>query len=209
MQYLYCVYPTLEVCLPGPFTKCQGGLELKHECPAGHSIGEPANSFSYENFTDTRDSKIYRTVKIGGQTWMADNLNYDDPDSKCYDNNSSNCTTYGRLYDWATAKRVCHSGWHLPTKDEFDVLINYTGGHLKSKENNGTDFFGFAALLGGYGSVTTFYEGGNIGRWWSNSTDENGMFFAYAMTIRKDYSYGASLQKPHYDSFNSVRCIKD
>jgi len=80
-------------------------------------------------FTDSRDGKSYKTVKIGDQTWMAENLNYEISDSWCYDNNSSNCNTYGRLYTWVTAQNVCPSGWHLPSRDEWNILFEY----LKNK----------------------------------------------------------------------------
>ena len=66
--------------------------------------------------TDFRDGQIYKTVTIGDQVWMAENLNYaytdvpfeisgdtDDSTSWCYDNDPVNCSKYGRLYTWAAA----------------------------------------------------------------------------------------------------------
>ena len=120
----------------------------------GNKTASPsvASGVSGGLFTDKRDGKKYKTVKIGNQTWMAENLNYAANGSKCYDNNSENCKKYGRLYDWTTAmtlpssckkitcasriqtkhRGVCPSGWHLPNNNEWTKLMEF----LASNEND-------------------------------------------------------------------------
>ncbi len=77
----------------------------------------------YDTFTDIRDSQVYRTMKIGHERWMAQNLNYKTDSSWCYDRRPENCTKYGRLYQWTAASNACPEGWHLPTGFEWGTIL--------------------------------------------------------------------------------------
>jgi uncharacterized protein (TIGR02145 family) len=165
-----------------------------------------------EFFTDPRDNKKYRVVKIGSQTWMADNLNWDGA-GVTYENKKSNGKKYGRLYKWDEAMKSAPPGWHLPTDAEWQELVDFAGGNenaaiaLKSEEWDGDDRHGFSALPGGYrGRHGDFNDIGDDGDWWSATEKDSerayyrGMLSGDAEVYRYDY---------YKDTSFSVRLVKD
>ncbi|MDR3013653.1 MAG: leucine-rich repeat protein [Chitinispirillales bacterium] len=184
-------------------------------------------SISYSSLTDPRDGQTYRTVRIGGKTWMAENLNYTTNNSRCYEDEDSNCEIYGRLYTLDAAQRACPAGWTLPERedwlnliqavggrwDERDYSYSVAGGKLKSKigwgTGGGTDVFGFSALPGG--SRGWWEESGNFngigsrGNWWGGGT---GYIISDNENVRyPDFSDGQDKRHFPYSSL-SVRCVQ-
>jgi uncharacterized protein (TIGR02145 family) len=190
------------------------------------------------SFTDTRDGQVYEWVKIGDQVWMAENLNYDQDsygNDWCYDNNSLNCDTYGRLYDWNAVMQgesssnsnpsgvqgVCPDGWHVPSVDEWTELENYVSndGHsgsvgtaLKSTSGwndngNGTDDYGFSGLPGGYRDYNgNFDDVGGSGFWWSAADISASSAWSRFLLYFKEYFGWDNCSK---DYGFSVRCLRD
>lgn len=116
---------------------------------SGTSYGEEQ---SFTTLLADVDGNIYKTVTIGTQVWMAENLRttkyrngnliskITDPTAWAsqttgaycsYDNSTSNYTTYGYLYNWyaaTDARFIAPTGWHIPTQAEWTTLMNYLGG---------------------------------------------------------------------------------
>jgi uncharacterized protein (TIGR02145 family) len=220
---------TIALALAFTFNACDSG--------GGGDGGNDGGS----NYTDKGNSiSSYKTKTIGTQVWMTENLNYKVAGSLCYGEGSSsysssevqsNCNKYGRLYDWATAKTVCPSGWHLPSNEDWDKLYHYADGtsgtsspyssstagkYLKAtsgwddyngNSGNGTDAHGFSALPGGHGiSGGLFGTVGYNGYWWSSSEyDSGGAYRRYMLYDYEDAGYGYGDKSSLY----SVRCVKD
>jgi uncharacterized protein (TIGR02145 family) len=81
-------------------------------------------SVPYDTLHDARDSRSYRTVRIGLQNWMAQNLAFGLDGTWCYGNDSADCEEMGRLYTRNQAEHACPAGWHLPAGPEWDTLFH-------------------------------------------------------------------------------------
>jgi len=161
--------------------------------PAAAAAEKPAEKADGNTFTDSRDGKKYKTVKIGEQVWMAENLNYAAKGSKCYGEGDkvnkglddkyntiyatlsnaeiqANCAKYGRLYDLETAKTVCPAGYHLPSREEWDKLPQIVGGEqTKECGENGCEE-GYIVIWEGTGKKLKSKSGWND----HNGTDDFG-----------------------------------
>lgn len=183
-----------------------------------NSVTVTANfGVTFETFTDSRDSKTYKILTIVSYTWMAENLNFETPNSWCYNNDNSACDKYGRLYTWEAAETACPTGWHLPTLEEWNIWINYVnlytaGTELKSKSPDwdGSDGYGFSALPGGKRGVNgIFVNLGTGGYWWMNEPGgpsfSDDVYYYVMETGRRDVlqDYGSR------NNGFSVRCLKD
>jgi uncharacterized protein (TIGR02145 family) len=191
----------------------------------GYVVDDDVSSITYGGQT-------YKTIKMpDGKVWFAENLNYNAEGSKCYDNKTSNCNKYGRLYSWATAKKACPSGWHLPSHTEwsnlekavggkhgiveaegYNISFSTAGGIFKSKigwhdDGNGTDDYGFAALPGGSGnSDGNFNNAVSNGIWWSSTEDTVTNAYYLLISYKNMGAYWGSNDKT---GLYSVRCVKN
>ena len=210
--------------------------------------------------TDSRDNKVYKTVTIGTQTWMAENLNYaytsvpykfdskcgsytSDSTSWCYDDDPSNCDKYGRLYTWAASmdsigtwstngigcgygstcsptypvRGICPTGWHMPTKAEFETLFTAVGGSFQAakrlKSTSGweaagkaIDAYGFSALpAGARDNKGAFSSPGLYASFWSATEFRD---YAYNIFLYGNDEFAYLKYVDKYLGL-SVRCIKD
>ncbi len=111
----------------------------------------------------TYDGESYDTILLGEHCWFKDNLNYEtQTGSWCYDDNSSNCNNYGRLYDWETmmngstqerSQGVCPQSWRVPSDEDFKILERYLG--MARLDSNNTEWRGEGLDIGDIMKVST------------------------------------------------------
>jgi len=230
---------------PTSTTKYYGRWENSCGNSSCKNITVTVSTFTCGTSTITYNGVTYNTVQIGSQCWLKENLkttHYNDGTSIpnvtdnaiwetttsgaycCYDNNPSNCNTYGALYNWyaVNTDKLCPNGWHVPSDAEWTTLVNYLGGasvaggalkeagtsHWSSPNTSATNSSGFSALPGGYRDYSdgSFYDLGYLGCWWSGTEGDG----SYAWSRYLDYCnadvYRYSANKRY--GF-SVRCLRD
>lgn len=194
-------------------------------------VVEPTpQAWNYSTFTDARDGKIYKTIKIGNQEWMAENLAFKtDRGSWNYGGSEKIGAKYGRLYTWEAAKLAIPNGWHLTTDEEWKQLemeLGMTktaadssqfrgtneGTKLKAtndwaENGNGTNDIGFTALPGGFRSNSGGYFVIEWHSYWWTATESDNLSAWYrfiASSESKIYRQAGYKGDAYY-----VRCIKD
>ena len=191
----------------------------------------------FGEMTDARDGQTYQTVKLGDQTWLAQDLNYETEDSWCYQDDPANCDIYGRMYNWEAAMAACPDGWHLASDEEWATLIHYldprsdpastmqeshvAGGMMKatgtledgsglwrSPNKDATNISGFSALPSGTRIGSGYFNQGQHVFFWT-STEFNA---DCAWTRMLDYGQSGIFRHDEEitkDYGVAVRCIMD
>ncbi len=195
------------------------------------------------------DGNVYQTIQIGDQEWMMENLkvtHYSNGDpipevtsnstwcglnygAYCnYDNELVNVATYGRLYNWFAvddSRGISPEGWHVPTDDEWQTLVDYLGGssvaggkmketgtiHWNSPNHGATNESCFTALPGGFRNFDfgDFFHMGSRAFFWSSSDyNSNRAWRAWIRSLYYAYSGVSSSVYIMIYGF-SVRCVKD
>ena len=169
----------------------------------------------YGKFTDPRDGNTYKTVKIGNQVWLAENLKYDAAGACVPPGKDEGAQIlYGCRYVWLEALTVCPTGWHLPTTKECNKLIDTFGRDpetsWKSKriEEHGCP----GTNQSGFNAVPLRKEDDFI-TWWSITKEsaksiwEKDKYYGLLFSCKKGW-LGMTATRNKKDLF-PVRCIKD
>ena len=178
---------------------------------------------------DERDGKTYKTIGVKTQMWMAENLDYEFPDTQdyygesyCLNDEPDSCAKHGRLYTWFAANntrkmyagdgryafvelsgKVCPAGWHLPSKDEWEIVIN----EYNSEDGNhlGFDF----DCKAGYRDASGYsFEGIECYAilWSSTRIDKNSAYGIEYFSLGDVYP---SVRSKDMNEAYPIRCVKD
>ncbi len=162
------------------------------------------DKFQYGEITDSRDGQKYRTIWIGSQVWIVQNMNYAVEGSIC-----DSCDVYGRLYTYSMAKQACPAGFVLPTYADYKALRNLSDKNQDWRSvlgwDLGEDRFGFAALPSGFYSRKDFLvkrRGEMAGYWLAESRAD------FALRLKIDQNETLRVDALENDYGFSVRCVQ-
>lgn len=193
--------------------------------PSGSNLGVIPDSI-----VDERDGNVYKTVVLGEQVWLAENLRYLPKSSGFYYDDfspmyhvqnfmhndidslkaSEYYEDYGVLYNWPAALTACPAGWHLPSKEDFNILLDYAGGKdvagkiLKYSNQTKSSESGFDARTGGAYHEREFSRVGYLGYYWSRTPDPQ--LSAYSLQFI-DFYDTCKIIASHRRAEFSVRCL--
>ncbi len=200
-----------------------GSLIVANPCKT-----ETEDNCEYGSLTDSRDGQTYRTVKIGDQVWMAENLNYETDNSWCFVADPANCAKYGRLYTWAAAmdsvgewstngkgcgygkecsvtspvRGICPEGWHLPSRAEWDALIVAVDGSITEYEKDNVAGTKLKSATGwsssGNGTDTFGFSALPAGSTYSGGGYDNEGYYAHFWSSTENDSGSAYLMDLSY-----------
>jgi len=176
------------------------------------SVYKDKSNGKFGEFTDKRDGRTYKTVRIGKQTWLAENLAY-KPDSGKYwawDNEERYVFQNGYLYNWNTAKNVCPVGWHLPSKEEFENLLQNVGGIETNKAYNElipSGGSGYSIVFAGLHLGIDYTPNGLGACFWSSSDDSKRI--AWSLGVGSNNQTAGVRATFSKKSGLSIRCIQD
>jgi uncharacterized protein (TIGR02145 family) len=182
------------------------------------------------NLTDIRDNKVYPSIQIGSQCWLASNLNFgttivssqDQRDNcisekYCYNDIPSNCTNQGGLYQWdelmlfdetPADQGFCPPGWHIPAENDWNILFaSYINNGFAGSPLKYSGYSGFNALLLGARHINQGWDFQGFATFFWSSTPLGSM---------KAWAHGMNDPNPSVSSYPSsrvnafsVRCIRD
>jgi uncharacterized protein (TIGR02145 family) len=176
----------------------------------------------YGELTDNRDGQVYQTIEVDGQTWIAENMKFETTgDSWVYENDDPNFEKYGRLYTYESAIEACPDGWHLPSNNEWESMINFLGGptvaggklkeqgtsHWKDPNSFATNESNFGARPGGLRNIDgSYFNESEKGYFWtSTALNSEEAYFQRLSYDRASVIYTTNSKEMGF----SVRCIKD
>ncbi len=167
------------------------------------------------SFSDPRDKKTYKTVQINNIVWMSENLNFKpEGESWCPGGKDDNCNKLGRLYKWEVAKKVCPSGWRLPTKEEFEGLVETAkkgGAKAFNSLNTGGSLSFVSQYAGSRGdsantSTIKYWDFNTAAYFWSATEGKNTYSWLLGIDSKKKF---AIVYSDYREDAISVRCVKE